>query len=267
MTGLVAAAAGVALLLQSAGALDSPKGAFKLAGVLTEISGLAVASPTTVFAHNDEFAIIHELDIATGAVLRSFALGKPTVAGDFEGIAVQGGFIYLVTSNGHIYETRPADHGKRADFNVYDTRLGKECEIEGIASGEKTGEFYLLCKTAAIDKKGERLILYKWSFADRLRNLKAVIDSPLHDLAPQAKSFKAADLERDPATGNLLVVDAGGGAVIEITPKGGAVGYWRLAPGRHPQAEGLTLMPNGAIVVGDEGVGGEGLLTVYPPRR
>jgi uncharacterized protein YjiK len=258
-----------ALFAQSAAAADfsAPAGMFKMSGVLTEISGLAPAGPHTVFAHNDEFAIVHEIDVKTGAIVRSFALGKPTVPGDFEGVAYAGGFIYLVTSKGLIYEARPGEHGKRVDYNIYDTRLGKECEIEGMAPAESPGEFYLLCKHSAFDKEGKRLILYKWSYAERLKPLKPVIDVAWKKIARASKDFKAADLERDPKSGDLLIVDAAAAAVVEISTQGAPIGYYRLLGGRHPQAEGLALLPDGSVIVGDEGQGGEGLLTTYPPRR
>ena len=67
---------------------------FQLARGLTEISGLAVASENSVYAHNDEHGIIYEIDLSSGAILAAFALGEPTVQADFEGIAVFGQRIY-----------------------------------------------------------------------------------------------------------------------------------------------------------------------------
>lgn len=252
--------------------LDTSKPAqtFALDPTLAEISGLAPASATTVFAHNDEYAIIHELDIATGAIVRSFALGKPTIAGDFEAIGVAGQYVYLITSDGKLYEAPIKKHRERARFTVYDTGLADVCEIEGMAVDPHAEVFLLLCKNAALDKKNNRLTIYRWTIANRLEEQKPWLQIPLAEVIPEGskrKNFKASELQRDPKTGNLLILDANAGAILEITAQGGPVAYRALAPHTHSQAEGLALMPGGAIIVGDESRGNaRGRLTVYRPK-
>lgn len=255
-----------AIAVQGAGPapLGPAKAKYRLNGALTEISGFAPAGATSVYAHNDEVAVIYELDIETGAVLHSHALGDPPVAGDFEGIAAFGGFVYLVTSKGLILEARLDRARARSAYNIYDTGVGGDCEVEGIASTGKRGEFYLACKRANGGKAGKRLIVYKWSYAERLKPLRPHIDAPIADLAPGAAEFRAADLARDTRSGNLLIVDSSSAAIIEITPTGAAVGYWRMDAKAHPQAEGLAVMPDGTLLIGDEGRIGGGFLTVYP---
>lgn len=244
---------------------------FKLDKALNEISGLAPAGPTSVFAHYDEYAIIHEIDIRSGAVIRSFALGKPTAPGDFEAVAVNGGFIYLATSDGLIYEARIAKHRQRSAYNVYDTGLGGSCEIEGLAVDPKTGAFLIPCKKSSLDPGNKRLIIYKWTYADRLAPLKPWLNIALSDIVPKggaAQNFRAADIARDPKSGNLLIVDSGGAAIVEITPGGKSAGYRKLNADKHPQAEGLAIMSDGSIVVGDEGgAKAAGKLTVYSQRH
>ncbi len=253
-------------------ALDTkkPAGAFKLDKVLNEISGLAPAGPSSVFAHNDEFAIVHEIDLSTGDILRSFALGKPTVAGDFEAIAVSGEFIYLATSGGLIYEARPKKHRERTSYDVYDTGLRGKCEVEGLAVDPVVKGLLLLCKRSSLDPENKRLIIYRWSFAERLTKLKPWLDIALSEIVPAgavAPEFRATELTRDAKTGNLFVVDSAAAAILELTPGGKRVGYWMLPKENHPQAEGLALMKDGAVVIGDEGGSKAGRLTVYRPRK
>ena len=76
---------------------------WRLPDRLNEISGLALTSNGRLFAVGDEVAIIYELDYDRGRIVKRFALGKPVVKGDFEGIAVVDDLIYLTTSAGRVY--------------------------------------------------------------------------------------------------------------------------------------------------------------------
>lgn len=248
-------------------AQDAPAHVHKLDRILAEISGLEVAGPRTVFAHNDEVAIIHELDLESGKVVRAFAFGRPNAKGDFEGVARMGDYIYLVTSDGLIHEGAIADHAMRTDYNVYDTRLGDVCEIEGIAPDDDANGFFLLCKRTRDDFERKRLVIYHWRFSDRLADIEPFLDVPLDTItpAPESGHFKGADLKIT-ASGGFLILDANEGALIEMT-RDGALVKRTVLPGNHPQAEGLAVMPDGAVIIGDEGGKKKGRLTVYAAKR
>ncbi|MBC7788949.1 MAG: hypothetical protein H7Z74_03295, partial [Anaerolineae bacterium] len=86
-----------------------------LPGKLAEISGLAISQDGRMFAHDDERAVIFELN-ASGEIVKSFELGDRTVRGDFEGLAMAGGRFYMITSDGIIYEADEGDNGERVAF-------------------------------------------------------------------------------------------------------------------------------------------------------
>ena len=44
---------------------------------LREISGLAVTSDGRLFGHDDERAVIYEIDVEGGQIVKSFAIGDP----------------------------------------------------------------------------------------------------------------------------------------------------------------------------------------------
>ncbi|MBL7650516.1 MAG: recombinase family protein, partial [Candidatus Hydrogenedentes bacterium] len=69
--------------------------------------------------------------LATGQPLRSFALGAPPEAGDFEGLAITpAGAFYMITSTGQIYSFREGGAGASVAFERFDTGLAPACEIE-----------------------------------------------------------------------------------------------------------------------------------------
>ncbi|NWG92769.1 MAG: SdiA-regulated domain-containing protein [Parvularculaceae bacterium] len=235
----------------------------RLAGALAEISGLAPAGGTHVYAHTDEEAKVFELDVRSGDVVRTFSLGRPAAVGDFEAVVARGGVIALVTSKGVIHEAALSGGARPLAFSAVDTGAGRDCEIEGLAPNPARDGYFLACK-----RKGRRLVVREWSRKD---GLAPAIDMELQGAVPNPKAFRAADIVADQATRSLLVLDSAAGAILEVSLDGEKRGYWRLG-GDHPQAEGLALLEDGRLLVADEGKIGEGSLgagklTLYPPRR
>jgi len=235
----------------------------RLAGALSEVSGLAPAGKASVYAHNDEQGAVFELDVLSGKTLRTLTLGRPAAIDDFEAIAAKDGALSLITSKGIVYEAMLDGRRSALRYRTIDTGVGSACEIEGFARADARDGYFIACK-----KSGRRLVVYKWS---RKAGARRVIDLPLKRVVPNPDEFRASDIVADPAAGTLLVLDSSAGAILEVSLNGEGVDYWRLG-GKHPQAEGLTLLGDGKIVVADEGKTGQGsigggALTLYPPRR
>ncbi len=235
----------------------------RLVGALSEISGLAPATPTSVYAHNDEAATIFELDLRSGKILRTFSFGRPAVIGDFEAIAAHDGALSLITSAGVIYEAKPGPRRRTLSFNTVDTGLGGACEIEGFAPAKAGDAFFVACKSSK-----RRLVVYKWTPQGGAAK---AIDLKLDGIVPNPDEFRATDIVNDHKSGTLLILDSSAGAILEVSMTGESAGYWRLG-GKHPQAEGLALLADGRLLVADEGKTGRGsigagVLTLYPPRR
>lgn len=264
----------LAALLPAALAVDidfkSEPQQFNLIPGLIEISGLAVSDDGNVFAHNDEHGIVYKVDAATGTVTSAFALGTPTVEADFEGIAVAKNRIYLITSDGILYESVIGTHKSRVKFNAYDTGAGEFCEVEGLAGGNAEDQFLILCKEARQDALKDRLIIYSWSLKARLPVTKPAIDIPYGYFArpEDQKKFKPSALEYIPLTGEIILVSAKGKSFYNIDKNGAVISTLKLDGARHKQPEGLALMPSGHLMISDEGKKNTPpKLTVYPPAR
>ncbi|WP_265570149.1 SdiA-regulated domain-containing protein [Sphingomicrobium nitratireducens] len=239
-----------------------------LPATLKEVSGLAVAGPNSVFTHNDEHAIVFEVDIRRGRTLRVFALGDPTIEGDFEGIAAAGDLLFLITSDGLLYETRPGRHGDRVDYRVFDTGIGPRCEIEGLSQAPERDHLLILCKRFRGDEGAKRLDIYRWAIGGqrRLETETPWLSVPLDAIMPedQQDGFRPSGLEWDASTGRLLIVSARDRMMVAIDEKGEPVATVRLAAGRHPHTEGIAVMPDGRVVLADEGSDTrKGRLSVY----
>ena len=246
-----------------------PADRWELPHELREISGIARSPGGDLYAHGDEQADIFQLDRTGHRILARFSFGEPAVHGDFEGIAVAGDRIFLVTSDGVLYAGRPGADGEHVEFVTYATGLGRLCEIEGLAYDASNPSLLLACKEARSAQVRHRLAIYRWSIDRRALFPKPAV---LVGLAPivrpiGGRSFHPSDLTIDPETGHLLVLAGREAAIAELTPDGEVVQVSRLRHRLHPQPEGIALIEDGSLLVADEAAGRRSALTTYAPAR
>ncbi len=241
---------------------------WKLPRELEEVSGLAMTGDNRLLAHNDERAIIYEIDYREGSIVKTFQLSDTEypAPGDFEGIAATDDRIFLVTSNGRLFECREGDGGESVLFNVYATGVGRDCEIEGLAYDHSRRELVLMCKEARSLELQGQLALYHWSIDKKQMNEDARIVIPVKRFSRhiKGKKFQPSGIERHPVSGNYYVVAARQAAIAEMTPTGRVVAVRKFPAKWHRQVEGIAFAADGTLIVADEGAGRKGRLTLYP---
>ncbi len=240
---------------------------WRLPGRLREISGLTSAPGDRIFAHDDERAVIYEIDYRTGRLVKAFAMGDKGARGDFEGIAFADDRFYLVTSSGWIYESREGEDDEGMLYNIYGTGVGKKCEVEGLAFEPAGRVLLMVCKTPRDKEIEDFVAIYRFSLDSR-EITGAPLLVPLEEITSRidGKSFRPSGIERHPLSGNYFIVAAQQSAVAEITPDGRVVAVVKLKRGNHRQIEGITFTSDGTLLLADEGGRGRGQLTLYHPR-
>ncbi len=231
---------------------------------LREISGLAVAGPTSVFAHNDEQGVVHEVSIEDGRTLRSFRFGE---RGDYEGIAARDGRVFVITSEGMLSSLATAANSAAVTPDTVDTGAGEQCEIEGLSLAPQPGQLLILCKEIRGRGNRGRLLVLAWDIAARRLLPQPFIDADLSDaLGENRRGFAPSGIDWDQGRRRIVIVSARNRLLLELDESGQVTAQRVLEALRHPQAEGVAVMPNGALVVADEAgdSGGPGRLTVYP---
>ena len=244
-----------------------PLAVWTLPHALHEISGLARTAGGLLLAHGDEKGRIFALDERTGEVKRTFELeGLPR--DDFEGIAVEGDTVYLMTSQGRIYVTSEGRDGGRVPYRVIETGLGRLCELEGLALDPRTRVLLLPCKVPAGEDRGgdkkEDALIFCWSLGTNAlaRPDRIVVERlAIKGLLGSGK-FRQTGIEVDPGSGHLLSLSSNHEGLIEFSPDGKLLAAASLMPARHRQPEGLTLSAD-RLFISDEGGPGEGTITVY----
>lgn len=240
---------------------------WKLPHKLREISGL-VAADARLFAHGDEAAIVYELDYERGRLIKAFALGNPTVRGDFEGIAIVGERFFLVTSDGTLYEFNEGENGARVGYRRYATGFGRQCEIEGLAYDQRNDNLLFACKQPRIKPLRDLITVFAWSVSavrpDPGRNLSVPLRGVTEHLP--GEQFNPSGIEIAASSGNILLVAARQRAVAELGRDGRVIGARRLPRATlHRQAEGIALLPDGRLVLADEGGSKRSRLALYRP--
>jgi uncharacterized protein YjiK len=236
---------------------------------MREISGLATTRDGRLFGHGDEAAVVYELDNEGGRLIKNFALGEPIVRGDFEGLAItpEGDF-YLVTSTGRLYRFGEGADGAHVRYEAFDTGLQRICEIEGLAFAGGQGSLILACKTNYARSMRDAVALYSWRVDRRNAAAQPWLRLRADELARAAgvEAFHPSGIEFDPRSGRIILIAARERALAELSRAGALLAARRLQAS-HRQPEGVAIMPDGALVIGDEAAGARALLTRYARVR
>ena len=244
-----------------------PQDRWELPRDLAELSGLAVASGGRLLAHGDERAVIFELDPAAHRVVKRFEFGRPAARGDFEGIAVVDDRLFLVTSDGVLYEGPEGADGETVRFETHATGVGRSCEVEGLVHDPGTRSLLLACKTPRAPPLKGRLTVFRWSLErgalDADPRFSLPVEGPLG-----RRELHPSDITRDPGTGHYLVVAAREHVIAELSAAGEVLAAATLPRSLHPQAEGLAIAPDGSLLIGNErkSKGSSGTLSIYRRR-
>jgi uncharacterized protein YjiK len=240
-----------------------PVAMWMLPSALREISGLALTADGRLLAHTDEVARVYVMDPRRGVVLKRFTLGSGTHA-DFEGIAVAGSDIYLLASNGILFQFREGADGASVPYSVHDTRLGHECEFEGVVFDADSAWLLLPCKTIAKKSLRDDLRIYRWKVRDTESPRISMLTIPMAQViaSNKWKGFHPSDITVDPTTGNYVLISSNEKALIEITPEGEVVRSDPL-PGKHHQPEGVAITRDNILIVSDEASAQPAAITLY----
>jgi uncharacterized protein YjiK len=241
----------------------APDHQWSLPDSLHEISGLAASVDGRLFAHDDERAVIYELDASRGRIVKSFALGDSELNGDFEGLAIgPDGAFWLTTSRGELYRFGEGADGARVTFDRFDTGLRDVCEVEGLAYLAAEDSLILACKQNQARNMRDSIALYRWPFSGGATLWRRLPEAGVADAAA-VRRFRPSGIEFDTRSGRIILLSANDAALVELDAEG-AVLSARDLEGPHPQPEGSAILPDGSLIISDEGRDGQAQLSRYP---
>ena len=246
---------------------DVPVAKWIMPQELKEISGLALTPDGRLLAHDDEVSRIYEIDPRKGVIIKSFLFGNG-LRGDFEGITVAGDNIWVIKSNGELYTFKEGENGTRVPYTKFDTKLGKECEFEGIVYDPDSAFLLLPCKNPRGKGLDDELVIYRWKLGASDDTGITRIMIPVGEAvgSNKWKRFRTSDITRDPATGDYVLISSLEHGLIVMKGDGEVISSHSL-PGKHHQAEGVAITRDSILIISDEATSKPAAVTLYRWRR
>jgi uncharacterized protein YjiK len=264
--------------------LGTPTRTLHLPPILHEVSAVEALDQHTVLCVQDELGELFTLDLRTGQVRERTPFSEP---GDWEGLALAGQRAFVMRSDGHVVElAREATGWKRERTFV----LGiPRRDLEGIAVDTRHERLLIAPKDVGKGSEAERDARPIYAFD--LRRM-VPLAAPLLTLSRQALleeiessgvtvtarrtpkgrerpklALRFSALAVHPTDDDLYLLSAVDRALL-VVDRAGRLRLFHVFPeSLLPQAEGLTFLPDGDLVVSSEGGDGAAVLHVFRRRR
>ena len=241
----------------------------ELAKKLHEISGIAFDAKGRLFAHDDERAVIYQLDPQNGEIIKSFYLGLLVIEADFEDIAIVGNTFYLIASNGDLYTFKEGKNEERVEFTTIETGLHHRNNVEGLCYDPETDALLFALKGDPGNDLNEKKFRAVYSFSLKTGKLspepRFILDISEIEKHSKEKDFAPSGIVRDPVTGHFLVLASVGNVLVELDRKGNILSVEKLSKKHHYQPEGIDFQNAKNLYISDEGKK-HGVLSRYKIR-
>lgn len=242
---------------------ESPR-QWQLPGYLHEASGLAILGPNQLLVHDDEKGNIYRVSIKSdptdGIIIdKQFTIGFPPISRDFEGIAINGDVVYLVTSKGELLIVEglvATQSNQRLSATELDTGLGKVCEIEGLHYDQ--GKLLIPCKVPLTNTHKDKLVVFALDSATGEREI--YLSIPRSELTGAGKLKPTAI---DTHNGHDYIISTNRLIVIDKTEQPLKVSLYKLPKKTHFQPEGIAVFEDGSIYIVDDNRRGLARMTYY----
>ncbi len=240
---------------------------------LKEISGITFINDSVVAAIEDEHGLLYFFNINRKEILRKFEFAKD---GDYEDLVRVDDKIYIIESNGSIFEINDFDSVK-PKIEHYKTPLDKRNNIESIAYDSVNQSLLLAVKDHNLDnddeeKKEKNIYRFSLKTKELDKNpfykirIKDIEDSykggPLEE---ESKKFlkalgnknltevvKPSAMAFHPLTGNLYILSSINHIIIVLDKKGNFLKIVPFKGKEFRQPEGISFNSKGELYISNE---------------
>ncbi|MGE5395577.1 MAG: SdiA-regulated domain-containing protein [Candidatus Saccharibacteria bacterium] len=251
--------------------LTAPDAEIALPHVLHEISGITYVDSSSFACIQDEKGIIFVYNFQKDKIKKKYTFN---IDGDYEGIARVNDTIYVLRSDGMLFEIA---HYKLKNFHV-------TSYVTGIPANNNEGLCYdpdnnrLLIASKGKIGKGHELKDLRVIYGFDLKT-KTMIEDPVYDFDLQSIKefalkenpkhhkknkkrdkvhepdikFMTSDIAIHPITKKLFLLSATDYMLFIFDRSGNLEHIEKLMPELFPQAEGITFMPDGELLIANEG--------------
>jgi uncharacterized protein YjiK len=265
--------------------LSKPDEKYTLPEKLKEISGIIMNDNGNIFCVQDEKGNVYEYELKNEKTVRTIEFaGK----GDFEGITRNGNTIFVLSSDGDIYQVNGVGT-TRYSVDIHRTPLDARNDCEGLCYDPSSRKLLIACKAwSGIEKNFDQYksvfaydpyqkkfdtvpaltvnlekLKQKLSAGDKFQSLSKEISSQW-----QGKDFfKPSDITMHPVTGNYFIISSVNNLLIETDKKGNILFAKGLPPDDFRQPEGICFDKQLTLFISDEGRSGKGNILMFRKKK
>ncbi len=257
--------------------LKSPSEKYFLPYVLEEISGLSFHEPNAILAVDDETGRVFEYDLIKRDIIHSMTFHSPD---DFEGVELVDSTIYVLKSDGDLFEFR-YDSNKKPKAIKHENSLGKKNDTEGLAYDPVSQRLLIACKEKGeINDNGAKgRAIYAFDL-----NQKRLIDTPIAEISAvslekfwernrdfeyeiERIKFKPSAIAFNPIDKSYYILSSVGKLLVVINQKSQIIGTYPISPRVLGQPEGLCFSSSGDMYISSEGEGDRGYILKFEMNK
>ena len=244
--------------------LANPTSRHKLPGDLREISGLSYYKPGRLACVQDELGVVFIYDLAKNAVVDEHVFGKN---GDYEGVEYVGKNLYILRSDGELYQMQPTDGvkilGGGPQTRHIKINLPGKNDMEGLGYDPQLNALLLATKDGRTSDK----IIYFYSLKNKALFQGIVLkQADIQQIDPSVDGFKPSGIAVHPETRDYYVLSAAAHRLAVLSPNGKVKSVVTLPEKTFPQPEGICFSPDGTLYIASEGDGQKGQILSFRGR-
>jgi hypothetical protein len=252
-----------------------PEKTIELPWKLSEISGISYYKGNEIACIEDESGKIYILNYETGEITGIHKFGKNR---DYEDITVMMDLvednimkIYVLRSTGKIYRIKrlglPAQKVKK-----YDTSLTKHNDAEGLCYYKELNSLLIASKHSPRLNKQWHTVEEKKAIYIFDLNKHALLPDPLFvldlsmirdaagNIIHSNKKFQPSGIAVHPISRNIYIISSVGNLLLVVNKKGEIQSLITLNKALFLQPEGICFLPDGDMLISNEGRKGRGTI-------
>lgn len=227
---------------------------WELPNNLMEISGIAFVEKNRIACVQDEEGTIFIFNTSSSKIEREIPFGKN---GDYEGISIVGNNIYVLRSDGTLFEIEDFQTtSTEPKVNEYDTEINEDVNLEGLCYDKSQNRLLLVMKESDHENNAYKGV-FEFDLATKKLNTSPVYKlNENSEIEEKQKKFRPSEIGIDPVSNKMYVLTAGNPKLIEFK-NGKPTQIYTLNDRIFSQPEGLTFGSKGEIFISNEGVPGK----------